>query len=197
MTRIRSSQRILSSCPSGASCRPFGTAWFIVEFLKGRAPAGSPAIDPAIGASLTDVYLEYKSALQRAHAQKVVAGEEVVRLERGLPPNSVGERRAWLAAAVSGVPSSLTKVRPSSFRKYVGHLRRLGWVEETEAGIRHEVRGAPSPVACRLTQKGWDAAPGDLADPIRALYQYSRKQRSPERHHYYRASQHCLQPEVR
>lgn len=55
---------------------PFGTAWFIVEFLKGRGPEGSPRIALAIGATMTDIHFQYKSALHRAYARDAVEMEE-------------------------------------------------------------------------------------------------------------------------
>jgi len=129
--------------------RPWGTAWFIIEFLKGNGPAGSAAIDPAVGASLDGIYQEYKA----------------------------GQQRTWTSPA-AGKPPAVTL---SSFAKYCGHLTRLGWVERVGAG-------APSPILSRLTRKGWEARASEIADPIGALYHYSRKQRSAKRHRYYRDS---------
>ena len=54
---------------TGGFIRPFGTAWFIIEFLKGNGPEDSKQIDPEIGAPMTDIHFEYKSALHRAHAR--------------------------------------------------------------------------------------------------------------------------------
>ena len=51
---------------NGGFLRPFGTAWFIMEFLKGNGPEDSKRIDPQIGAPMTDIHYEYKSALHRA-----------------------------------------------------------------------------------------------------------------------------------
>ncbi|GAG17776.1 unnamed protein product [marine sediment metagenome] len=60
----------------GGFIRPFGTAWFIIEFLKGNGPEDSKQIDPDIGAPMTDIHFEYKSALHRAHARHAVEREE-------------------------------------------------------------------------------------------------------------------------
>ena len=64
----------------GGFLRPFGTAWLIMEFLKGNAPEESSRIDPAVGAPMTDIHFEYKSALHRAHARDAVEREEERRL---------------------------------------------------------------------------------------------------------------------
>ena len=60
----------------GGFLRPFGCAWFIIEFLKGNGPEESRRIDPSIGAPMTDIHFEYKSALHRAHARDTVKREE-------------------------------------------------------------------------------------------------------------------------
>ncbi len=129
--------------------RPWGTAWFLIEFLKGNRPAGSAAIDPAAGAALPDIYLEYKTALHRTWA--------------------------------SPDPAQLPVVSLSSFAKYCGHLMRLGWIERANTA-------APPRILYRLTKKGWEATASEIADPIRTLYHYSRNERSPKRHRYYRDS---------
>ena len=67
----------------GGFLRPFGTAWFIIEFLKGNGPEGSKQIDPEIGAPMTDIHFEYKSALHRAYARDSVEREEERRIRRG------------------------------------------------------------------------------------------------------------------
>ena len=48
---------------TGGFVRPFGTAWFIIESLKGNEPEGSKRIEPDVGAPMTDIHFEYKSAL--------------------------------------------------------------------------------------------------------------------------------------
>ncbi|MCX6000376.1 MAG: hypothetical protein NTU41_12550, partial [Chloroflexi bacterium] len=52
----------------GGFLRPFGCGWFIREFLLGRGPEGSPAIDPALGAPQADLFYHYKTALMQATA---------------------------------------------------------------------------------------------------------------------------------
>ena len=69
----------------GGFIRPFGTAWFIIEFLKGNGPEDSKQIDPSIGAPMTDIHFEYKSALHRVHARHAVEMEEERRIKKGRP----------------------------------------------------------------------------------------------------------------
>lgn len=40
----------------GGFLRPFGYGWFIREFLLGKAPYGSPAIDPEQGAPQAEIF---------------------------------------------------------------------------------------------------------------------------------------------
>ncbi len=70
----------------GGFIRPFGTAWFIIEFLKGNGPEDSKRIAPDIGAPMTDIHFEYKSALHRAHARHAAEMEEERRIKKGGPP---------------------------------------------------------------------------------------------------------------
>jgi len=67
----------------GGFLRPFGCAWFIIEFLKGNAPEDSKRIDPEVGAPMVDILAEYKSALLRTFAKDMVEREE----ERRIKPN--------------------------------------------------------------------------------------------------------------
>jgi len=75
----------------GGYMRPFGCAWFIVEYLKGNGPEGSNKIDPDVGACMVDIHQAYKSALHRSYAEDTVAQEEEQRKKKGLPPPSVEE----------------------------------------------------------------------------------------------------------
>jgi hypothetical protein len=60
----------------GGFLRPFGCGWFIREFLSGRGPAGSPVIDPQVGAPQADIFHHYKMALLQATALDRAAGRE-------------------------------------------------------------------------------------------------------------------------
>ena len=87
----------------GGFLRPFGTAWFIVEYLKGNGPQGSPKIDPDVGAPMVDIHAEYKEALFRAYAEDMVAADEEEHVRRGLPPLSIeeGEVLSWADSAAA------------------------------------------------------------------------------------------------
>ncbi len=67
----------------GGFLRPFGCAWFVIEFLKGNAPENSKKIDPEAGAPMVDILAEYKTALLRAFAQDAVEKEEEKRIKKG------------------------------------------------------------------------------------------------------------------
>jgi len=177
--------------PSGGGfLRPFGTAWFIIEFLKGNAPEGSKRLDPEIGAPMTDIHFEYKSALHRAHARDAVEREEAARIRRGLPAFTEEEYRERLAFYLERIPYKELKMRYASFTRYFGHLKRLGWVEESgktePSAIQDDYPPAPSRVYYRLTEKGWKASTAELSDPVMTLYQYSREQRSAKTRAYAR-----------
>ncbi len=53
----------------GEFLRPFGCGWFVREFLLGKGPEGSKAINPDRGAPQADINYEYKEALARATAR--------------------------------------------------------------------------------------------------------------------------------
>jgi len=175
----------------GGFLRPFGTAWFIIECLKGNAPEGSKRVDPHIGAPMTDVHFEYKSALHRAYARDAVEREEERRVRKGKPAYSEAEYTERLEYFLSRIPYKLLKMRYSSFTRYFGHLKRLGWVEETgqtePSAIQDDYPPAPPRVYYRLTDAGWKASAVEISDPIMTLYHYSREQRSAKSHKYIRA----------
>ena len=128
----------------GGFLRPFGTAWFIIEFLKGNGPEGSKQIDPEIGAPMTDIHFEYKSALHRAYARDSVEREEERRIRRGQSAFSEEEYNERLGYHLSRIPYKLLKMRYSSFTRYFGHLKRLGWVKERDSPLlNHRSLGLP------------------------------------------------------
>jgi len=88
-------------------------------------------IDPAEGAPMTDIQYEYKSALHRAHARDAVEREEAARIRRGLPAFTEEEYRERLAFYLERIPYKELKMRYANFTRYFGHLKRLGWVEES------------------------------------------------------------------
>ena len=79
-------------------------------------------------------------------------------------------------------------MRYSSFTRYFGHLKRLGWVKETgktePSAIQDDYPPAPPRVFYRLTDAGWKASMVEISDPVMTLYQYSREQRSAKRSRY-------------
>ena len=172
---------------NGGFIRPFGTAWFIVEFLKGHGPADSKKIDPDIGVPMTDIHFEYKSALHRAHAKDAVEREEERRIRRGKPAYTEEEYRERLRYFLDRIPYKLHKMRYASFTRYFGHLKRLGWVEETgktePSAIQDDYPPAPPP-GVLPTDAGWKASTDEMSDPIMTLYHYSREQRSAKRSRY-------------
>ena len=158
----------------GGFLRPFGTAWFIIEFLKGNGPEDSKRIDPEVGAPMTDIHYEYKSALHRAHARDAVEREEARRIRRGLPAFTEEEYQRLLEYYLERIPYKELKMRYSSFTRYFGHLKRLGWVEPTgkiePSAIQDDYPPAPSRVFYRLTAAGWKAPLAEISNPIRTLY---------------------------
>ncbi len=166
----------------GGFIRPFGTAWFIIEFLKGNGPEDSKQMDPDIGAPMTDIHFEYKSALHRAHARHAAEREEERRIKKGRPAFTEEEYAERLQYFLSRIPYKLHKMRYASFTRYFGHLKRLGWVEVTgktePSAIQDNYPPAPPRVFYRLTDTGWNASMVEISDPVMTLYQYSREQRS-------------------
>jgi hypothetical protein len=81
----------------GGFLRPVGCGPFIKSFLLGDGPEGSTKIDPDRGAPIDDIRYAYKSALQRAYAEDMVA----MALEKGIEL-SVEE-------ALERIPHRLTK----------------------------------------------------------------------------------------
>ena len=176
---------------SGGFLRPFGTAWFIIEFLKGNGPQNSKRIDSGVGTPMTDIHFEYKSALHRAHARDSVEREEERQIAKGGPAYTEAQYAERLEYFLSRIPYKLLKMRYASFTRYFGHLKRLGWVKETgktePSTIQEDYPPAPPRVYYRLTEAGRQVSMADLSDPVMTLYHYSRAQRSAKNHLYARA----------
>jgi len=172
----------------GGFIRPFGTAWFIIEFLKGNGPEDSKQIAPDIGAPMTDIHFEYKSALHRAQARHAAEREEERRIKKGRPAFTEEQYTERLQYYLSRIPYKLLKMRYASFTRYFGHLKRLGWVKETgktePSAIQDNYPPAPPRVFYRLTETGWSASMVEISDPLMTLYQYPREQRSAKRSRY-------------
>ena len=176
----------------GGFLRPFGCAWFIIEFLKGNAPEDSIRIDPKEGAPMVDILAEYKSALLRTFAKDMVEREEERRIKKGLGAFTEEEYVERLEYYFNRIPYKFTRMRYSSFTRYVGHLKRLGWIEETgrtePSALQDDYPPAPSRVYYRLTDAGWKATIAEISNPIRTLYpkfnlEYFKEKRS--QHKYY------------
>ncbi len=174
----------------GGFLRPFGTAWFIIEFLKGNGPEDSTRIDPAEGAPMTDIHFEYKSALHRAHASDAAVRDEEARARREKRPISPERIEAMTEYYLARIPYKELKMRYASFTRYFSHLKRLDWVEETgktePSAFQDDYPPAPSRVYYRLTAAGWKATLPEISDPVMTLYNYTREQRSAKIHSYAR-----------
>jgi len=98
----------------GGFLRPFGCGMFIVEFLKGGCPEDSKHIDLEIGAPMTGIHFEYKSALHRAHARDVVKREEEKRIRKGRLAFTEEKYNERLQYYLSRIPYKLLKMRYAS-----------------------------------------------------------------------------------
>ena len=110
----------------GGFLRPFGCGWFIREFLLGRGPNGSPAIDPAVGAPQADIFFHYKNSLMRATAvdQATRTEEKRARREqRSIEPTNVEKLADKYLARM---PYKSRGCRFHSFVVYFSNLQRLG-----------------------------------------------------------------------
>ena len=158
----------------GGFLRPFGCAWFVIEFLKGNGPEDRRQIDPEVGAPMVDILAEYKTALLRAFARDAVERDEEKRIKKGKGAFTEEEYTERLEYYFSRIPYKFTRMRYSSFTRYIGHLKRLGWLEETgktePSGLQDDYPPAPSRVYYRLTKAGWKATPDEISNPVRALY---------------------------
>jgi hypothetical protein len=157
----------------GGFLRPFGCGWFIREFLMGRAPEGSPAIDPEVGATQADINYAYKEALARATAREraeivissmVTRGADVTDEEA----DDIYQRE------LRRISRKFTHMRYHSFLVYFGVLKRLGWVEETgkteRSAIQDNYAPAPERVYYRLTKTGMKARDESWSNPLFTLY---------------------------
>ena len=175
----------------GGFLRPFGCAWFIIELLKGNAPEDSRRIEPEVGAPMVDILAEYKSALLRAFARDAVEKEEEKRIKKGGVAFTEEEYAEHLEYYFNRIPYKFTRMRYASFTRYMGHLKRLGWIKETgkteASGLQDDYPPAPPRVYYRLTQAGWKATPAEVSNPVRTLYPKFDKDyfREKNRNHQY------------
>ena len=158
----------------GGFLRPFGCGWFIREFLLGRAPNGSPSIDPNVGAPQADIFYHYKMAIRRATAfdRATRAEEKRAKHEKRLiNPDNI-ERLA--ETYLSRMPYKAQGCRYHSFVTYFSTLRRLGWVEpsgeEERSSFQDNYPPGPPRRYFRLTGAGQAASDAAWANPNFALY---------------------------
>ncbi|GAI87134.1 unnamed protein product, partial [marine sediment metagenome] len=123
---------------------------------------------------MTDIHGEYKSALHRAHASDAAVRDEEERARREKRPISPERIEAMTEFYLVRIPYKELKMRYASFTRYFGHLKRLGWVEETgktePSAIQDDYPPAPPRVFYRLTDAGWKASLAEVSNPVRTLY---------------------------
>lgn len=171
----------------GGYQRAFKAAQFIQELLLNKQPYNLPKVDFGLGASPTDLHRNYQEALRRSYAENAVAIEEEERIKEGLPPLTIEEADFRTAYYLNRLPERIG-MTSSSFYKYLGQLKRLGYIEFSghvePSQIQKYFPSAPPRRFIRLTALGRIANLEDLADPIMTLYNYPREKRSPRRKRY-------------
>ena len=158
----------------GGFLRPFGCAWFIREFLAGRGPDGSPAIDPFTGAPQSDIFFHYKTALIKATAADRATRDEerLARKEKRLiDPDNID---LLVSKHLARIPYKTTSCRYQSFIADFSNRQRLGWVEATgreepSSFQDHYAKGQPRRYF-RLTAVGSSASDAAWSNPFLALY---------------------------
>jgi len=158
----------------GGFLRPFGCGEFIREFLLGRSPNGSPAIDPAVGAPQADIFFHYKNSLMRATAVDRATREEEKRArreKRSIDPTSIEK---LIQRYLSQMSYKSRGCRFHSFVVYFSNLQRLNWVEssglEEPSSFQDHYPPGPPRRYFRLTDTGRTAPETAWANPYRALY---------------------------
>jgi hypothetical protein len=158
----------------GGFLRAIGCGQFVRDFLAGRGPLGSPAIDPVIGAPQSDVFRSYKLALIRATAlDQATRTEEkqAKREKRTIEPENI-EKLAALYQ--SRMPYKTRGCRFHSFVVYLSTIQRLKWIEpsgyeEPSTFQEHHPPGPPRRYF-RLTEAGRAASDSAWRNPHRACY---------------------------
>jgi hypothetical protein len=97
----------------------------------GRAPNGSPQIDPRVGAPQADIFFHYKQSLIRAIALDRAVRQEEKQARREHRRIDPGRIEKLAERHLRYVPYKSTGARFHSFIVYVSNLRRLGWIEFT------------------------------------------------------------------
>jgi hypothetical protein len=158
----------------GGFLRAFGCGEFAREFLLGHGPAGSPIIDPTVGAPQSDIFHHYKLALMRTTALDRATRVEEKRArqeKRPIEPDNIEE---LAERHLSRIPYKNYACRYHSFLVYFRHLVRLGWVEPTgheePSSFQDHYSAGPPRRYFRLTNAGKTASQTAWANPRRALY---------------------------
>ena len=159
--------------PRGGFLRPFGTAWFIREFLAGNGPHGSQVIDPGIGAPQSDIFYYYKQARRQATALDRATRTEEKRARREKRPVDSENIERLSERYLARMPYKAKGCRYHSFVVYFSNLQRLGWVEftgrEESSAFQDSYPAGPGRRYYRLTDSGWAAGDAAWADPRQAL----------------------------
>ena len=138
-------------------------AWFIIEFLKGQGSGDSPKIAPDVGIPRVDIHFEYKNVFHWAQARDAVERQKGKRINRGLPAYSEVEYSKRSNFFSNRIHYQLFPMRYASFTRYFGHLKRLGWVEESgiteRSSLQDDYTPAPFKVFYNLTAQGEAASP--------------------------------------
>ncbi len=158
----------------GGFLRPFGCGWFVREFLMGKGPHGSPAIDPEVGAPQAEIFHYYKMGLIDATALDRATSAEERRPKREKRRIDPGNIEILTANYQSRMPYKAQGCRYHSFVVYFSNLVRLGWVEPTgreepSEFQEHYAAGQPRRYY-RLTEAGLHAGDGAWLNPQLALY---------------------------
>ena len=158
----------------GGFLRPFGCGWFIREFLSGHGPAGSPAINPNVGAPQADIFYYYKTALREATALDRATRAEEKKAKKEKRPINPDNIESLASRYLARLPYKASGCRYHSFVVYFSNLQRLGWVEFTgreEPSVLQDYysKGQPRKYF-RLTAAGMAAPDTAWANPLVALY---------------------------
>jgi len=157
----------------GGYLRPFGTGWFIRQFLSGNGPEGSKKIDPSRGAVQADINYEYKLSLSRATAlertERIISDMVV----KGIDVDDEKADEIY-QRELKKVSLKFSHMRYHSFLMYFGVLKRLEWVEITKekeaSSMQDSYAKAPSRIYYRLTEKGKAASDDLWSNPLTTLY---------------------------
>jgi len=158
----------------GGFLRPFGCGWFIREYLSGNTPAGSPLVDPAIGAPQADIFYHYKTALRRATAMDRAVRHEEKEAKQQKRPINPDNINMLFEKYLARMPYKATGCRYHSFVTYFSTLRRLGWVEHSglkeASSFQDHYPSGKFRIYYRLTPAGKAASDSAWSNPQFALY---------------------------